>query len=77
MKATVEAVYQDGVFRPVYRPNLAEGERVRLVFEKAPKPSPDRVLQLAAAVYDGASPQDLADLEEMSRRRDLFLDRQR
>ena len=77
MKATVEAVYQDGVFRPVYRPNLAEGERVRLVFEKAPKPSPDRVLQLAAAVYDGASPQDLADLEEMSRRRDLFPDRQR
>jgi len=77
VKATVEAVYQDGVFRPVYRPNLAEGERVRLVFEKAPKPSPDRVLQLAAAVYDGASPQDLADLEEMSRRRDLFPDRQR
>ena len=75
MKATVEAVYEDGVFRPVSRPDLAEGERVRLVFERADRPSPDQVLRLAAAVYRGASPEDLAELDEMSRRRELFPDR--
>jgi len=77
VKSTVEAIYEDGVFRPVYRPDLAEGERVRLVFERAAVPSPDQVLELAAAVYEGVNPQDLADLEDMSRRRDLFADRQR
>ena len=77
MKSTVEAVYQGGVFRPVYRPDLAEGERVRLIFEKAPKPRPNQILQLAAAVYEGADPDDLTDIEEMSRRRDLFGDGQR
>ena len=33
--------------------------------------------ELAAAVYEGANPDDLTDIEATSRRRDLFGDGQR
>ena len=74
MKGTVEAVFQDGVFRPVRRPNLPEGERVRLTVESVGEASADDVLRLAARVYEGLSPRDIDDIEEMARHRAFFTD---
>ena len=74
MKGTVEAIFQDGVFRPVRRPDLLEGERVRLTVESVGEASPDDTLRLAASVYEGLSPRDIDDIEEMARHRALFTD---
>jgi len=71
VKGTVEAVFRDGVFRPVERPDLPDGERVRLTVESVGKVSAD-VLRLAARVYEGLSPQDIDEIEEMARRRAFF-----
>lgn len=48
MKASVDAVYQDGVFRPVSPPELPEGERVRLTVERVTQTKPDDILKLAS-----------------------------
>lgn len=72
MKGTVEAVYQDGVFRPVRQPDLQEGERVRLTVESVAQRSPIGVLELATRVYEGLSPRDIDEIEEMARRRTFF-----
>lgn len=40
MVLTIEATYENGVFVPARRPDLADHERVRLTVELATKPSP-------------------------------------
>ena len=74
MKGIVEAVFEDGVFRPVRRPNLPEGERVRLTVESVGEASTDDILELAARVYEGLSPRDIDEIEEMARHRAFFTD---
>lgn len=74
MKGIVEAVFEDGVFRPDRRPDLTEGERVRLTVESVAQVSPDDILRLAANVYEGLSPKDIDEIEEMARRRTFFTD---
>jgi predicted DNA-binding antitoxin AbrB/MazE fold protein len=72
VKETLEAIFEDGVFRPVQRPGIADGERVRLTVESVGKPTAEDVLKLAARVYEGLSPKDIGDIEEMARRRPFF-----
>ena len=77
MKGTVEAVYQDGVFRPVRQPDLQEGDRVRLTVESVEQGRPVDALELATHVYEGLSQKDIAEIEEMARRRSFFADAHR
>ena len=72
MKGTVEAVFQDGVFRPVQPLELSEGDRVRLTIERVTQTSPDEILRLARQVYEGLSQKDIDEIEEMARHRALF-----
>ena len=74
MKATVDAVFQDGVFKPERKPDISEGERVRITVETVGQAKPDDILHLAACVYQGLSTKDVDEIEEMSRRRALFTD---
>ena len=74
MKGTVEAVFQDGVFRPDRPPDLPEGERVRLTVESMAQGSPIDILDLAARVYEGLSAKDIDEIEKMARRRPFFAD---
>jgi len=74
MKATVDAVFQDGVFKPERKPDISEGERVRITVETVGQAKPDDILHLAACVYQGLSTEDIDEIEEMSRRRALFTD---
>ena len=66
-----EAIFQDGVFRPV-RPiaaALTEGQHVRLVVEVEDKD----VLSLATAVYQGLSDAEVQEVEHIAlERRDFF-----
>ena len=70
----MDAVYQDGVFRPVSPPELPEGERVRLTVERVAQSTPDDILRLASQVYEGLSQQDIDEVEDMARHRALFDD---
>ena len=74
MKRTVEAVFEGGVFRPVRRPDLPEGECVRLTVESVGQFDPTDVAELATRVYEGLSPKDVQEIEAMARRRPVFND---
>ncbi len=70
---TVAAIFEHGGFRLVQPPPvpLREGQRVRLVIET--EESPDSILALAAHVYAGLSPHDIAEVEQIAlQRRDFF-----
>jgi predicted DNA-binding antitoxin AbrB/MazE fold protein len=73
---TLDAIFEHGSFRLVQPPSipLREGQRVRLVVET--EESPDAILALAASVYEGLSPQDIMEVEQIAlERRDFFGDR--
>jgi len=72
VKETLEAIFEDGVFRPVQRPGIAEGERVRLTVESVRQSPAEDLLKLAARVYEGLWSKDIDDIEEMARRRPFF-----
>ena len=74
MKGTVEAVFQDGVFRPVQPPDLSEGDRVRLTIERVTQATPDEILELARQVYEGLSQADIDEIEHLARHRPMFAD---
>ncbi len=77
VKATVHAVFEDGVFKPAQRPNLIEGEHVRITVEILQKRTQQDILKLAAQVYEGLSPSDLDEIGQMARHRPLFSDNRR
>jgi predicted DNA-binding antitoxin AbrB/MazE fold protein len=71
----IDAVFENGLFRPVdpVRLSVREGERVRLHIEDAPgKTSLDE----ASSVYEGLSPADVAKVEQIALNRGHFFDKQ-
>ena len=72
MKQTMDAVYEDGVFKPM-KPKLSEGQHVRIEIETPVEKSFDDLLELAAKVYEGLSADDIDDIEMIAYgRRDLL-----
>lgn len=72
MTQTYEAIYENGVFRPVrdLPPAIPEGQHVRLVVEM---PEPIDILQLAAQVYRGLIEEQAREVEQISlERRDRW-----
>lgn len=72
---TIDAVFEHGSFRVLRPPRipLRDGQRVRLVIDTEEPPSPDRILALAAGVYEGLSPQEVKEVEQIAlQRQDFF-----
>ena len=70
MDHIIEAVFQNGAFKPLNPVDLKEGQHVRLVIEAAP---PNDILALAAQVYDGLTEDEINAIEKIAiERRDFF-----
>lgn len=69
---TLKAIYENGVFRPLEKPELAEGQSVQLIVETTASLNPQEMLQLAAKVYEGLSETDVKEIEEIALTRDHF-----
>jgi len=65
MTVTCEAIFENGVFRPVgaLRSPILEGQAVRLTVEA---PSPEEILKLAGQVYEGLSPEQIEAVERVA-----------
>lgn len=61
----VEAIFEHGSFQLVdtTRFTFRDGQRVRLVVET--EPTPDMILDLAAQVFSGLTPQELVHVEKI------------
>jgi len=73
MKESIDAIYEHGVFKPLKRPEIPDGQLVRLVIETLPEVTAEDMLELAAQVYDGLSDEQIDEIEEIAlNRRDFF-----
>ena len=73
MTKDVDAIYENGTFRPIgdAKIPLTEGTRVRLSV-KSVEPASADVLALAATVYAGLSDEDVAEIEQIAMDRSRF-----
>lgn len=71
MKNAIEAIYENGTFRPLQPDAVAvpNGQVVRLTIENVPESEP---LKLAAHVYEGLSDRDIDDIEHIALERGKF-----
>jgi len=73
MKQTLEAIYEKGVFKPLKRPEISEGQQVRLTVETPSEWIPEDMLELAAQVYQGLSDKQIDEIEQIAlNRRNFF-----
>ena len=76
MKQIVEAVYVDGVFKPVKPLNISEGQHVRLEIDEPTEENPEDLLELATRVYDGLTDDEIDKIEKVATQRlDFFGER--
>ena len=72
MVKTIEAIYENGVFKPISPlPDISEHKKVTLVIKDNHEESRD-ILSLAAKVYDGLSQKDIEDIEKPAFDRNHF-----
>ncbi len=71
MTQTLDAIYENGIFRPLPAQTIAiaDGQRVRISVDEQPEPQP---LQLLARVYGGLSPQEIDEIERIALDRNNF-----
>ena len=75
MKETIDAVYENGVFRPLKEPRIPQGKHVVLEIEVPESRTPAEVLKLATKVFDGLSESDIDEIASSPRERGSFFDR--
>jgi predicted DNA-binding antitoxin AbrB/MazE fold protein len=64
--ARVEAIFEDGVFKPVERPEIPEGERVQLTVETFARREHEDPIELARRVYRGLRPEEIDEIERIA-----------
>ncbi len=72
-KQAVEAVFEDGAFKPLkpLKPAFAEGQHVRLLVEELN--AEESLLDLATHVYEGLAPEQIDEIETIALDRSNFL----
>ena len=70
MQRAIDAIFENGMFRPVHRELLAipEGQRVRITVDDGDPESH----RLAMSVYDGLSDDDINEIEKIAVDRSKF-----
>ena len=65
MKYALEAIYENGTFRPLQRDvvAIADGQRVRITVDDECEPE---ALRLATNVYEGLSDKDVDEIERIA-----------
>ncbi|MFM9905291.1 MAG: antitoxin family protein [Pyrinomonadaceae bacterium] len=73
MSQIIEAIYQNGVFRPLNSllPELRDGETVQIDIKER-RLSPEQMLELASQVYEGLSEEDIDEIEKIALDRSNF-----
>lgn len=74
MAQLIEAIYEQGSFRPLQSPDLAEGQRVTLAVEPMAMTTAEAEAVLSAwhAVYEGLSDEEISEVEAIALDRSNF-----
>ncbi|MBI4686295.1 MAG: antitoxin family protein [Nitrospirae bacterium] len=71
MPKTVEAIFEEGVFKPISRVDISEHKKVTLIIEDKSE-EPSDILSLASMVYNGLSSEDIDAVEKIAFDRSRF-----
>lgn len=73
MIQTIEAIYQNGIFKPLQpvSEEIEDGKKVELTVSEK-RLSPDEMLKLASQVYEGLSEEDIDEIERIALDRSNF-----
>ena len=73
MTQTIEAIYQNGMFKPLnpVSEEITEGKTVEITI-KEKKLSPEEMLELASRVYEGLSEEAINEIERIALDRSNF-----
>jgi predicted DNA-binding antitoxin AbrB/MazE fold protein len=71
MTQTIEAIYQNGMFKPLnpISETISEGEKVKLVVETE---DVNPIMKLAENFYEGVSEEDIDEIEKIALDRSNF-----
>jgi predicted DNA-binding antitoxin AbrB/MazE fold protein len=71
MKHVIDAIYENGIFRPMQPQaiGISEGKLVRITVEDETEPE---FLKLATCVYDGLSDEEIDEIEQIALDRSNF-----
>ena len=72
MTRILEAVYEDGVLRPLEDPGLQEHQRVLLEIRFEPREQASSALEAWHQVYEGLSEAEIAEVESAALDRSRF-----
>ncbi len=72
MEQVIEAIYEQGVLRPLTPINLPEKQRVNLRIHVLNRQAALRIIEQMGKVYEGLSDQDVAEIETMALDRSDF-----
>jgi len=74
MMQTIEAIYQNGMFKPLkpVSDEISEGETVEITISEK-RLSPEEMLKLASQIYEGLSEEDIAEIERIALDRSNFM----
>ena len=71
MKHVIDAIYENGAFRPIQLDTIgiSEGQQVRITVDNETEPES---LKLAICVYDGLSDEEIDEIEQIALNRSNF-----
>ncbi len=72
MTKTIEAIFENGVFKPTSPLKLSEHKKVTLIIKDSNEEETIDILSLASLVYNGLSSKDIDDIETLALDRSRF-----
>jgi predicted DNA-binding antitoxin AbrB/MazE fold protein len=72
MSKTIEAIFENGVLRPLQELIIPEHQRLSITINSLEKQSPQDIIRLADQVFAGLSQEDVVEIEKMALNRTNF-----
>ena len=72
MNKTIDAIYENGVLRPLQKIDIPEHQKVSITIDTSKKQAPEKILQLAEQVYSGFSVEEIVEIEKIALNRSHF-----
>lgn len=76
MVETVNAIYENGMFKPLEEIRMVNGQKDKLIIETDDVSSASDILESAADVYAGLSNEDISEIEGIAFDRKDFFERE-
>jgi len=73
MDRVIDAIYEQGLLKPLEALDLPEHQRVRITIHEPAEASPDETLEAWQGVYDGLTDEEIAQIEALACDRSHFM----